>query len=69
MDDLETKQTFLRTNILEKGYDAEVFMNFLQTKKGELGLDLNNWNLEELSVAVEEFIKATKNSNVKECWS
>ena len=64
MDDLETKQTFLRTNILEKGYDAEVFMNFLQTKKGELGLDLNNWNLEELSVAVEEFIKATKRDSV-----
>ena len=64
MDDLETKQTFLRTNILEKGYDAEVFMNFLQTKKGELGLDLNNWNLEELSVAVEEFIKATKKDSV-----
>ena len=39
-------------------------MNFLQTKKGELGLDLNNWNLEELSVAVEEFIKATKKDSV-----
>ena len=31
--ELEKKQTFLRTNILEKGYDAEEFMNFLQTKK------------------------------------
>ena len=64
MDDLETKQTFLRANILEKGYDAEVFMNFLQTKKGELGLDLNNWNLEELSLAVEEFIKSSKPDSI-----
>ena len=55
-EELEKKQTFLRTNILEKGYDAEEFMNFLQTKKGELGLDLNNWDISELKVAVQEFI-------------
>ena len=54
--ELEQKQTFLRTNILEKGYDAEEFMNFLQGKKGDLGLDLNNWNIDELSLAVKEFI-------------
>ena len=55
-DELEKKQTFLRTNILEKGYDAEEFMNFLQSKKGDLGLDLNNWDISELKVAVQEFI-------------
>ena len=31
-------------------------MNFLQTKKGDLGLDLNNWDISELKVAVQEFI-------------
>lgn len=61
MDELEQKQTFLRSNILEKGYDAEEFMNFLQTKKGELGLDLNNWNIDELNIAVDEFIKSLQN--------
>ena len=55
-EELEKKQTSLRTNILEKGYDAEEFMNFLQTKKGEMGLDLNNWNISELKVAATEFI-------------
>ena len=55
-DELEKKQTFLRTNILEKGYDAEEFMNFLQSKKGDLGLDLNNWDISELKIAVQEFI-------------
>jgi sorting nexin-7/30/sorting nexin-8 len=54
--ELEKKQTFLRANILEKGYDAEEFMNFLQAKKGELGLDLNNWNINELNSAVYEFV-------------
>lgn len=54
--ELEQKQTFLRTNILEKGYDAEEFMNFLQGKKGDLGLDLNNWNIDELTLAVKEFL-------------
>ena len=53
---LEQKQTFLRENILEKGYDAEQFMSFLQSKKGEQGLDLNNWLIEELYNAVNEFI-------------
>ena len=39
-DDLNEKQTFLRENILEQGYDAEEFMKLLQDKKGESGLDL-----------------------------
>ena len=42
-DDLQEKQGFLRENILERGYDADEFMTFLQSKKGESGLDLNNW--------------------------
>jgi hypothetical protein len=56
-DDLNAKQTFLRENILEKGYDAEDFMKLLQTKKGESGLDLISWTMNELKEAVKEFIK------------
>ena len=63
-DELEKKQTFLRANILEKGYDAEEFMNFLQTKKGEFGLDLNNWNISELKIAVQEFISSLEKDNL-----
>jgi sorting nexin-7/30/sorting nexin-8 len=61
--DLEQKQNFLRINILEKGCDAEQFMNFLQSKKGELGLDLNNWTLNELTLAVQEFTSNNQNLN------
>ncbi len=56
-DDLNAKQTFLRENILEKGYDAEDFMKLLQNKKGESGLDLISWTMNELKEAVKEFIK------------
>ena len=43
-DDLSKKQTYLRENILEKGYDAEDFMKLLQNKKGEQSLDLSCWS-------------------------
>ena len=55
-DDLQTKQTFLRENVLEKGYDAEDFMAFLQVRKGENGLDLNNWTMPELKKVVSDFV-------------
>ena len=54
-DSLETKQEYLRTQILDKGYDADNFMAFLQEKKGEDGVDLSNWNISELKDAVSEF--------------
>ena len=54
-DELSEKQAFLRENILEKGYDAEDFMKLLQSKKGELGLDLASWSMDELREAVKEF--------------
>ena len=52
---LEEKQEFLRSSILEAGYDADEFMQFLQEKKGEDGMDLNNWLITELQDAVLEF--------------
>jgi len=64
--ELEKKQNYLRMNILERGYDAEQFMNFLQSKKGDLGLDLNNWTLNELILAVQEFITQNNNEQIQE---
>ena len=55
-NDLQNKQAYLRENVLEKGYDAEEFMTFLQMKKPDEGLDLNNWSMDELINAVNEFI-------------
>ena len=56
-DELAEKQAFLRENILEKGYDAEDFMKLLQTKKGDIGLDLASWSMDELREAVKEFTR------------
>ena len=61
--ELEQKQNYLRENILEKGYNAEKFMGFLKSKKGEQGLDLNNWDKNELISAVEEFILSNNTNN------
>ena len=52
---LETKQNYLRNAILNKGYDAQDFFNFLIQKKGDEGGDLNNWNFIELENVVKEF--------------
>ena len=61
-ESLQTKQTFLRENVLEKGLNADQFMNFLQSKKGETGLDLNNWGMDELVNTVNEFKEIPPNS-------
>ena len=60
-DDLASKQAYLRENVLETGYDADEFMAFLQLRKGENGLDLNNWKMNELISVVEDFIKSKNN--------
>ena len=58
---LQSKQAYLRENVLEMGYDADEFMAFLQLRKGEEGLDLNNWNIDELISVVTDFINAKNN--------
>ena len=60
---LKQKQSFLRENILDKGYNADDFMNLLDSKKGESGLDLNNWSMDELSSVIQEFLSMLNNPN------
>ena len=52
----EEKQNYLRENILDKGYEAEDFVSYLTQKKGDEGVDLNNWTLDELKLLVQEYI-------------
>ena len=65
-DNIQDKQAYLRENVLEKAYDADEFMSYLQQKKGENGLDLNNWTMNELKNAVNEFIKDKDRENEPE---
>ena len=62
---LETKQNYLRNAILNKGYNAQDFFNFLIEKKGEEGGDLNNWNFNELQSIVKEFQSIYNNNNIE----
>ena len=53
----EEKQEYLRKNILEKGFDANSFEEFLVSKKGENAKDINNISMDELVQAVQEYIQ------------
>jgi hypothetical protein len=46
----QQKQNFLRTNILEKGYDGNQFVEFLTKKKGPEGADISSWTLHDLQL-------------------
>ena len=63
INDIEYKQNYLRTEIIEKQYDPEEFSKFLSEEKGETGLDLNNWTFEELKNVVSKF--KTMKENLK----
>lgn len=59
---LEGKQQFLREQILDKGYDPTDFSNFLMSKGGEEGTDLEKWNFFDLQYVVQEYISTHGNS-------
>ena len=54
--DQEEKQKYLRQNILDKGYDANDFIAFLESKKGEGASDISNWSKIDLYAVVQEYI-------------
>ena len=59
MDETLAKQTFLRTEILEKGYDPSDFTDFLSQKRSD-GDDLDNWSKKSLEFAVQDFQNSHK---------
>jgi len=54
-DEIEQKQQFLRSEIMDKGFDADSFSNFMISEKGENALQLENWTFEELQNVVYSF--------------
>ena len=59
---IEAKQEYLRQNILDRGFDAEAFVNFLIEKKGDGGGDVSNWSMYDLQQVVKEFIDIQTNN-------
>ena len=64
--DMEEKQKYLRQNILDKGYDANQFIAFLESKKGEGASDISNWSKIDLYAVVQEFILVHSNDNTNQ---
>jgi endogenous inhibitor of DNA gyrase (YacG/DUF329 family) len=60
-EDLDKKQQYLRTEILDKGYDPKEFNDYICSVRNEENIDLNNWSLEELSQVVKSFVEETQN--------
>lgn len=51
---MQNKQTFLRSEIVEKGYDEEKFADYLSSLKDN-AIDLDTWSMDSLEEAVENF--------------
>ena len=64
MEEIQAKQVLLQTEIIDKNYDKNAFINFCLSKK-ENGDDLNNWTLEELKEIVNEFVSTQNEVQVE----
>ena len=61
-DELTAKRELLRTEILDKNYDQNQFIDFCLNKK-ENGDDINIWTLDELKEVIQEFTSKIKEEN------
>lgn len=62
----EIKQDYLRNEILEGGFEADHFLEFLIGKKGDDAANVDNWRFDELKEVVEEYKKLYSNKIEKE---
>jgi hypothetical protein len=63
-DDNQDKQEYLRVNIIDQGYSADEFMEYLKLMRGENGLHIENWSKNDLIKAVDDFKRVYhKNEN------
>ena len=64
-ESVETKQQYLRTEIIDQGYDAEDFSNYMATVRGENSLDLELWTFSDLQAVVKLYksLMAKKQQN------
>ena len=67
-DDLESKQLYLREEIIDQGYDPSDFNLYMCNIRQEENIDLNNWTLEELKSVVTNYkeSQASKVNEIKE---
>lgn len=56
-EEIEIKQNYLRTEIIDKGYDPELFSEFMSKVKGEEEIELESWTQKEIEEVVQRFQK------------
>ncbi len=61
-ENLEIKKALLRSEIVDKNYDQNQFIEFCLSKK-ENGDDINIWTLDELKEVIQEFTSKIKEEN------
>ena len=69
---IEEKQEYIRENILEKGFEANAFADYLVEQRGEEAANINNISMDDLRQAVKEFlekIELDKKNNKKDLSS
>ena len=54
-ENIEAKQQFLRSQIIDQGYNPDDFSTFMGTIKGEEGLNIESWSLEDLKLVVNQY--------------
>ena len=54
------KQTLIREEIINKGYDSIQFIEYLIQCKGPGGENINTWSIQDLKYAIKDFIELNK---------
>ena len=54
------KQTLIREEIINKGYDSIQFIEYLIQCKGPGGENINTWSVQDLKYAIKDFIELNK---------
>ena len=62
----QNKDQLIYEEIIQKGYQQEMFNVFLKAKKGPQGADLSIWSYEELQNAINEFLQNNPNLQSQE---
>ena len=54
-DNLEEKQQYLRSEIIEQGYNPNDFSDYMASIRGENALDLELWTFSDLQNVVSQY--------------
>ena len=65
-DDLQTKQQYLRSEIIDQGYDPGEFNDYMCNIRQEENIDLNDWSLQDLKNVVQSFKESLANRENEE---